>query len=278
MRRVRLRILAVLALAGCVHRYDARGVVLRTAPSQITISHDAVPGYMDAMVMPFELRGSRARAQPNVGDRVAFRLNVNSSRTWIDRLRIVSAPRVDAGLERSPVRRVLLPIGGQIGDFRLVDQEGRPVTPATWRGQVVAVTFLYTRCPLPDYCPRLLANFKAVAERFRTRLGTELTLAAITMDPRFDTSEVLARYARERDAVRPGWLFLTGAAPEISRICEAFGVDVWPEEGLISHSLQTAVLDREGILVGTIEGRDYSSRQLGDLIGSVLDRTVDRSG
>ena len=167
---------------------------------------------------------------------------------------------------------MLVPIGGRVPEFSLTDQAGTPVSPATLRGRVVAVTFIYTRCPLPDYCPRMLANLKGVAARFRQRLGRDLVLAAVSFDPRYDTPEILARYARERGAVGPGWLFLTGSVAEVTRVCDAFGVEFWPEEGLITHSLQTAVLDRDGVLAGTIEGKDYDSRQLGDLIESVLAR------
>jgi protein SCO1/2 len=262
---------AALALVGCTRRYATGGLVLRIEPTRLTISHDAIPPYMDAMVMPFDVRGAApARVAP--GDRVRFRLNVRGGRSWIDRLAIVSAPRTDVGLLSSPARAVLTPVGGVPPDFTLVDHQGRLVTPASLRGQTVAVTFIYTRCPLPDYCPRMLANFKALSARFRERLGRDLTLAVVSFDPKFDTSAVLAAYARAHDADRPGWLFLTGEPAEVSKVCDTFGIERWPDAGLLTHTLQTLVLDRDGRLAGTIEGRDYSSRQLVDLVASVIER------
>jgi protein SCO1/2 len=102
-------------------------------------------------------------------------------------------------------------------------------------------------------------------------MGRELVLLTISFDPQFDTSAVLRSYSEDFGARREGWHFLTGSRNAIDRVCAAFGIEYWPEEGLVTHSLQTAVLDREGRLVATIEGKDFSGKQLGDLIESVLD-------
>jgi protein SCO1/2 len=280
-------VLLALVLGGCAHRYEGRGVVLRVEPmahdarsrrdggaASITISHEAIAGYMDAMAMPFSVRppASASAARLAAGDRVAFRLRVGKGRSWIDRLQLLSAPRTDAGLLESPARPRLVPIGGAVPDFELTDHRGTRVSLAALRGQVLVITFIYTRCPLPDYCPLMLTNLKALASRFALRLGRDVSLLAVTFDPKFDTPTVLRDYARLHDADAAGWHFLTGPAADIGRICEAFGIEFWPDEGLITHSLQTAVLDRTGHLAGTIEGKDYSSRQLADLIESTLAR------
>jgi protein SCO1 len=272
-------LLGAIAVAGCTRRYATRGLVLRVEPPapgdaapRLTISHDAIPRYMEAMVMPFEVRGDLVPALLAPGDRIGFRLNVRGDRSWIDRLTLLSAPRTDVGLLTSPARAVLTPMGGRPPDFTLVDHRGRAISPASLEGQTVAMTFIYTRCPLPDYCPRMLANFKAVAAQFRARLGRDLTLAVVTFDPTYDTTAVLSRYARAHDADRPGWLFLTGEPAQVSKACDTFGVERWPDAGLLTHTLQTVVLDRHGRLAGTIEGRDYHRRQLVDLIASVLER------
>jgi protein SCO1/2 len=274
-RSIRPVFLAVaIAAAGCTHRYAGRGVVLRVEPEarRVTVSHDAISGYMDAMVMPFEIGGRAPLPAIAAGDRITFRLNVRRRRSWLDALAIVSAPRSDVGLQTSPTRPVLVPVGGRIPDFTLRDHRGRDVSRSTFAGQTVVVTFIYTRCPLPDYCPRMMGNLRAVAAQFRGRLGRDLTLVTVTFDPRFDTPDVLAAYARAHRADGPGWVFLTGDEAAVARVCDAFGVERWPEEGLLTHTLQTAVVDREGRLAGTIEGRDYTSRQLIDLVAATLDR------
>ena len=147
-----------------------------------------------------------------------------------------------------------------------------PVALSALKGKVVAVTFIYSRCPLPDYCPRMVENFKAVRERFAARMDKDLVLLTISFDPQYDTPAVLARYAASQRAGGPGWHFLTGDKASIERVCNAFGIEYWPEEGLITHSLQTAVVDRDGRLAATVEGKDFTPQQLGDLIGSVIDR------
>jgi protein SCO1 len=273
-----------MVCSGCAKRYTARGVVVRAeradsaspAPERITISHEAIPGYMDAMVMPFAVRPPATAAVGEVmpGDRVEFRLRVTRKESWIDRLSVISAARPDAGLTRSPSRSSLVAVGTPAPDISLTDHRGRDVTLAGLRGQAVAVTFIYTRCPLPEYCPRMLANFKEVRARFADRIGKDLTLLVVTFDPQYDTVDTLNAYARAHNADVPGWHFLTGPLSEITRMCEAFGIEFWPDEGLLSHTLQTAVLDRAGRLAGTIEGSAYSGRQLGDLIASIIDTRV----
>lgn len=166
----------------------------------------------------------------------------------------------------------LVPIGAPVPDFTLTNQDGRPVSLSSLRGVVVAATFIYTRCPLPDYCPRMIANLQAVERRFPDRVGKDLALAAITFDPQYDTPAQMKAYARAFSVDRPGWQLLTGTLDDVSRVCGMFGVEFWPDEGLITHTLQTAIIDREGKLVATVEGKDYSGTQLADLVGLTLGR------
>jgi protein SCO1/2 len=263
-----------LATIGCAKHYSTLGLVLRVdKPADVvTISHQAFPGYMDAMVMPFDLKGSARDVALTPGDRIRFRLAVKGGRSWVDRLEIVSAAPVDAGLQQTPVKPVLVPFGAAIPDFTLTDQAGGPVSLASLKGKVVAVTFIYSRCPLPDYCPRMVENFKSIRDRFAARMNRDLVLLTISFDPQYDTPAILAEYATSQRAGGPGWHFLTGDPANVERVCNAFGIQYWPEEGMITHSLQTAVIDRDGRLAGTVEGKEFTPRQLGDLVGAVLDK------
>ena len=118
----------------------------------------------------------------------------------------------------------------------------------------------------------MVENFKALRDRFAARMDRDLAFLTISFDPRYDTPEVLSRYAASQRAGGPGWHFLTGEPKEIERVCNAFGIQYWAEEGLITHSLQTAIIDRDGRLAATVEGKDFTPAQLGDLVGAVLDR------
>jgi protein SCO1/2 len=261
----------VLFASGCAQHYTTTGIVLSVDPPvSITISHDAFPGFMDAMSMPFALSGSARSVAVAPGDRVRFRLAVSHGTSFVDRIDVTSAAPVDAGLRRSPAVPALVPVGSIVPDFSLVDQSAEPLTLASLRGKVVAVTFIYTRCPLPDYCPRMIENFRAVRARFADRMDRDLVLLTVSFDPKYDTPERLASYAAANRVAVPGWYFLTGDAAQIERVCDAFGIQYFAEEGLITHSLQTAVVDRTGRLAATVEGKDFTPRQLGDLIAAVL--------
>jgi protein SCO1/2 len=269
-----LVLLLTVASNACAATYQATGLVLRVDPqaSTLTISHDEVPGVMEEMVMPFAVSGRAPFGEIRPGDRVGFRLVVGKKDSHIDRVRLLGAASTDAGLTMSPVAPTLVPIGTAVPDFALIDQHNRTVTLRSLRGRVVVVTFIYTRCPLPDYCPLMITNLGAVRARFRDRLDQDLTLLTVTFDPQYDTAERLLEYARGHSADVPGWHFLTGDAEGIRQVCAAFGVEYWPDEGLITHTLQTAVVDREGRLAAAVEGRGFTGRQIADLVQTVLDR------
>jgi protein SCO1/2 len=256
----------------CATRREARGLVLKVDPatSTLTISHEAIPGYMDAMVMPFTARDAKEVADVRPGDRIAFRLRVGKDRTRIDRVQLLSAAPADLGLLETPAVSTLVKIGQPMPDFTLTNQDGQAVSLSSLRGKVVAVTFIYTRCPLPDYCPRMITNLQAVERRFPEHVNRDLALVAVTFDPKFDTPERLKEYAQFFKSDKPGWQFLTGPAEDITRVTQMFGVEFWPEEGLITHTLQTAVIDKDGKLAAQAEGKDYSGKQLADLVGLAL--------
>ena len=198
--------------------------------------------------------------------------------SWIDAIRVIafdSAERdpvlagrlktmetVVSGLQPAP-----LAIGGKT-EFSLIDQDGRAVKLSEFAGKVVAIDFIYTRCPLPDYCFRLSNNFARLQKRFAGQ--DNLVLLTITFDPVHDAPEELARYAHVWKADSRKWHFLTGPPAEIQRVCALFGVQYWPDDGVFTHTLHTAVLDGEGKLVANLEGNKFTAQQLGDLVQTVM--------
>jgi protein SCO1/2 len=266
--RARLPVVLLLLLAACGSRHEAQGLVLKVDRDggTVTVSHDPIPGFMDAMVMPFEVARPEELKDVRPGDRIRFRLRVGRTRTEIDRVSILSAAPADSGLLLSPAAPSVVSIGQAVPDFTLTDQHAVPVSLSSMRGKVVAAAFIYTRCPLPEYCPRVMSNLTALRTRFGERLGRDLILLTITFDPKYDTPGELKAYANRYGADVPGWHFLTGSMEEIARVCAMFGVEFWPEEGLITHTLRTVVIDREGRLAATAEGKEFTPRQLGDLV------------
>jgi protein SCO1/2 len=130
---------------------------------------------------------------------------------------------------------------------------------------VVAIDFVYTRCPLPDVCPRLSANFAALQKRV-----PGLQLLSITVDPQFDRPPVLAEYARRYGADPERWTFLTGSLEEVRRVAAEFGLVFWNEESMIAHTAVTAIVDRDGKLAGLVEGSSYRWEQIRDLAATVM--------
>ena len=124
---------------------------------------------------------------------------------------------------------------------------------------------------MPNFCLRIANSFGVLQKRFKARLGRDLVLLTVTFDPVHDTPAVLARYASQWDADPATWHFLTGPADDVQRVCRLFGVDVFSDDGLMNHSLRTAIIDRQGGVLANIEGNRFTSDQLVDLVGAILD-------
>jgi protein SCO1/2 len=133
-----------LGAAACAQHHTGHGLILRVdrPGATVTISHEALPGFMDAMAMPFDLKGAARQVGLTPGDRVRFRLSVRNSRSWVDRVEVVSAAPVDAGLQQTPVTPVLVSVGSPMPDFELTDQSGAALTLSALKGKVEAVTFI----------------------------------------------------------------------------------------------------------------------------------------
>jgi protein SCO1/2 len=165
----------------------------------------------------------------------------------------------------------VLSIGQPVPNFSLLDQNRRRVALSSFSRKVVALDFVYTRCALPDFCFRTSNNFGQMQKRFKDRLGRDLILLTVTFDPVHDQPEVLLKYAEIWKADARSWHFLTGPVPEVQRVCGMFGMDFFQDEGLFNHTLHSAVIDRNGKLVANLEGNQFTSQQLGDLVQTVLD-------
>ena len=265
-------------------QHDMTGMVLKidAAKRSVVISHDAVRGLMPAMTMPFEVRDAKELNGLAPGAIVSFTLVLAKETSHIERVKVVRYQSVEQDpltARRLQLLRTItgtapkpLPVGEVVPDFTLTDQRRTRVSLSQLRGKVVAVNFIYTSCVLPQFCYRVANHFGVVRDRFRGRMGRDLVLLTITFDPARDTPEKLAEYASQWKADPAVWHFLTGAAPDVERVCNMFGVEFFADEGLMNHSVRTAVLDRTGKLVANIEGNQYTAAQLGDLVETALRR------
>ena len=287
------RLLAAALLCGVLgaalhaqdKRYAVKGMVLRVDPATRTfvVSHEAIEGLMSAMIMPFEVRDARDLMPLAPGAIVEFTLVVGAQAGYAADIRVrkyqtteqdpLTARRL-ALLKKAAGRAVPpLATGQPVPDFTLTDQAGQPVRlSAIGAGKVVALNFVYTRCALPQFCLRASNVFSTMQRRFARQYGRDLVLLTVTFDPERDTPEVLATYAARFNADPKMWRFLTGKTADVRRVCALFGVESYLDEGLVNHSLHTAVIDRRGRLVANIEGNQYTPEQLGDLILETLMR------
>jgi protein SCO1 len=286
----RVLILAVVALGvsaparGADKAYAVKGMVLsvEAATRTFVVSHEKIAGLMDAMVMPFEVRDAKELQGLVPGAVVEFTLLVGDRAGYATQIEV----RRYESVEQDPVtarrlgllKRIAggapkpLTIGSRVPNFTLTDQTGRPVSLAALAGKVVALNFIYTRCALPQFCLRVTNNFGVLQKRFERQLGRDLVLLTVTFDPERDTPDVLAKYAERWKPDPKAWHFLTGDVDAVRRVCGLFGVEAFPDEGLMNHSLRTAVVDRSGVIVASIEGNQYTPEQLGDLVQAALKR------
>jgi protein SCO1/2 len=271
----RISLLSLLLLASCAKQYRVTGLVLGVdrAKQTFVVSHNDIHGYMPAMVMPFRAARAAELEPLAPGSRVTFRLVVGKAGTQARNIRkqggapsgVLESNGDKIRLE-TPVEKV--PIGSQVPDFTLTDQAAKPVRLSDFKGKVVAVDFIYTRCPLPDVCPRLSANFARLQRRFT---GQDLVLLSVSIDPLYDTPEVLSRYAKIWKADPAMWHFLTGGVGDVEAVARRLGMIYWPEEGLMTHTSQTGVIGRNGKLAAIVEGSSYAVKQLGDLIAAEME-------
>lgn len=262
--------------------YTVKGMVVRVdaAKGSFVVSHDKIVGLMDSMIMPFDVKDAKELAGVVPGASVEFTLTVGSTSAYASHIIVrkyqsvekdpKTAQRLAVMKKMAGLSTPRLEVGARVPDFTLTDQARQRVAFSSLSGKVIAMNFIYTRCALPQFCLRVSNNFGVLQKRFQKELGRDLVLLTVTFDPERDTPEVLAEYASQWKADPKTWHFLTGAVADVRKVCAMFGVDFFPDEGLLNHSLRTLVIDRNGSIAASIDGNQYTPEQLGDLIFTAL--------
>jgi protein SCO1/2 len=272
----------ITALTAADREYTVKGMVVRSDPANrsFVVSHEKIVGLMDSMIMPFDVRDAKDLSGVVPGAVVEFTLVVGDKTAYATKITVQryqsveqdprTARRLAVMRKMTGVASKPLDVGQRVPDFTLVDQAKQRVSLSSLAGKVLVVNFIYTRCALPQFCLRVSNNFGVLQKRFQKELGKDVVLLTITFDPQRDTPDVLAEYASQWKADPKTWHFLTGPVADVRKVCALFGVEYFPDEGLLNHSLRTAVIDRRGTLVASIEGNTYSPEQLGDLVFTQL--------
>lgn len=270
---LRLTVLAVVIasanLAACrsrsgnEQRYELKGVVVSVDKrgSTVTIAHEAIPNYMDGMTMPFKLKDEWAFDKMEPGNRVQATLVIDGLRSWLENIIIMQDAVDDAGAAAGSVGPKP---GEEVPDFTLVDQDGARVRLRNYKGRALVLTFIYTRCPLPDYCPLMTDNFAEIVKAIKedAALYGKTQLLSISVDPEYDTPERLRQYGAGRTTESGAqafshWVFATGTSDEVKKIATYFGLQYFTEIDQIIHSLVTAVISPDGKIVKLYTGNEW---------------------
>jgi len=240
--------------AGELRTFEVRGVIEKLIPTQgeAVVRHEAIPGYMDAMTMPFRVSEKGELAKLHPGDAITFRLNVAAHDGWIDHIKVIaSAPNSKEGQAPTPAPLPNLePIqpGEPFPDATLTNEQDHELKLSSYRGKALAVTFIFTRCPFPNFCPRMTDNFAAAQSLLATDASgaRNWQLLSITIDPEHDTPQALRAYAEQHKADPSHWHFATGSLRAITTLALRCGMNFWDENGLIQHNLRSIVIDPGG--------------------------------
>jgi protein SCO1/2 len=272
-----------LVLAACgsssdepaaARRYQLTGIVVErdSATGRIVVAHDPVKAFMPAMTMPFEVRGGQAVGP---GDRILATLVVTDTRSWLDDVRVTQ--RAGEGPTSSRGRGGAAP-GVALPPYPLTDQDGRALTLDRFIGRVLVVTFIYTRCPLPDFCPLMIRHLETLRRRAQDEgFGDRVALLGVTLDPAFDTPAVLRAYGASMlkgDDRFEHWTLATGAPGQIEDVARFFGVEYRTDQGWVTHSLTTAVVAHDGRIVRIFPSNSWRPEDLVEAVRSAAARVA----
>ena len=272
MRRFWWVVLALAVVSGCrqpppARQYELTGQILAIKPdtNEVILKHNDIPGFMPAMTMSYKVKEPALLTGRQVGDMVKATLVVEEVNAYLSSLNVTGHQPLDTPAPVTDTPHILEP-GEPVADALLVDQGGKPMPFSSLRGHRVALTFVYTRCPLPDYCPLMEKNFAAVQQALAARPAlSDVRLLTVTMDPEFDTPAVLKPHAIDLGANPAVWTFATGDPKEVQRFSQQFGIHAERDETnkwQLIHNLRTAVIGADGRVVKTESGNFWTPAEL----------------
>jgi protein SCO1/2 len=255
------------------------GVVKEVNPAEktVTVQHEKIADYMDAMTMPFKAKDAAELQGLEPGDSIWFVLRVFPDESWIEKIRkdkkqTGPAPQASAPAEREEFRIARdvdpLNVGDLMPDYHFTNELGQAVSLGDFKGQALAFTFIFTRCPLPDFCPRMSKNFAEVCQKLKAIPDgpTNWHLLTITFDPTFDTPEVLRGYSQAFQNDPKRWNFVTGAMIDIDAITDQFSLIIVRRGNEWDHKVRTVVVDANGRIQNIIYGNEWKPDALVEAI------------
>jgi protein SCO1 len=264
--------------AAVTKTFHIRGKVLATDPSggQVSLDGEAVPGFMEAMIMPYKVVNPSILSELHSGDRItadvlADQISSDAEGGYrnvrLDHIVVIAQAKPDT----KPTAQYHVPTAGDVvPNFALLNQSDKTIHLDDFKGRVVLMTFIYTRCPLADFCPRMSRNFATLDQQLATdpALYAKTHLISISFDPTYDTPKVLrsyggaytGQYTKERFL---HWDFAAPPVKELPEMAQFFDVGVTPgDNNTLTHSLSTVVIGKDGKVVSWYPNNDWDPAQV----------------
>lgn len=252
--------------------FAAIGVVMELPSDRrtVVIRHEAISNYMAAMTMPFPVKEPAALSGLRAGDKVSFQLHVTDDESWVDNFIRRGTAQLPPPTKKVPVEP---PPARPLLHFKFTNELGQAVSLAEFPGQALAITFFYTRCPLPEYCPRLSKNFQEASQKLEsmTNAPSNWHFLSISFDPEFDTPAMLKAYGQSYQYDPQHWSFLTGPDAQIHALAKACGVTTSADGATINHNFRTLIIDAAGRLQTVFP-------TTGDLSDQIVDQIIRAAG
>jgi protein SCO1/2 len=261
--------------------FEVKGVVKELKPNGRTavIAHESIPNYMDAMTMDFDVKEKRDLEGIKPGDAIVFRLVVTKDDGWIENVRKLPPMTPTNASEvitmndtngtnaapltfrRSPIVEPLN-IGDVVPDYKFTNQFGQPISLAQFKGQALGFTFFFTRCPFPNFCPRMSQNFQKAQKALKTQADApkNWSLVSLTIDPAWDTPARLRHYAENYSIDTNHWQFATSDLWTLDGLGDQLGLTFYRSTptALPEHNLRTVVIDARGRLQKVFVGNEWT--------------------
>jgi len=266
-------VLLSLVLNGCQakqeesqgQRYDFNGKVVSVdkKAKRVTVEHEEIKGYMDAMTMPFALKDDWPFEVLVPGDKISATLFVGSSSSWLEDVVITQESAMDPNAAKTEGLNVVQP-GDAVPDYGLTNQDGQRIHLGQYQGKALLVTFIYTRCPLPEYCTLMSNNFAEIDKELEKNpsLYERTHLLSVSFDTEYDTPKVLRSYGAAHtgkfaEETFRHWEFATGTPDEVKGMAQFFGLRYYQDTGQIIHSLSTAIITPDGKIYKVYRGNEW---------------------
>jgi len=254
---IRQRHLSLNSSPAHAHAFQVHGQIRGIDPiaKTIRLSHEEIVNYMPAMTMSLPVKDAALLRNLVVGEEVQFELLVTDNDSWVSHIEKTQSEPSTVQAETEPTRPLeeieaeSLRAGEMVPDFKLTNQDGQEIHLTDFRGKAVVLTFIYTRCPLPNFCPLMSKNFAELEQRLSREFPNKFQLLSVSLDPEFDRPEVLKEYAARYRADPKDWSFAAGDTDSLNFVAGLVGLYFEKQNGLISHDLRTALIGPDGRLV-----------------------------